>query len=48
MTRRLTLGLALAASVAAAPAAAQTLRLATVVNAPHAWIDAAEVFKEHV
>ncbi|WP_186400271.1 TRAP transporter substrate-binding protein [Stappia sp. P2PMeth1] len=32
----------------AMPAAAQTLRLATVVSAPHPWVDAAEVFKTEV
>lgn len=30
------------------PVAAQTLRLATVVNAPHPWVDAAELFKAEV
>jgi TRAP-type transport system periplasmic protein len=40
----------LAAALLAAvfPATAQTLRLATVVTAPHPWIDAAETFKAEV
>jgi TRAP-type transport system periplasmic protein len=37
-----------AAFFAAFGASAETLRLATVVSAPHPWIDAAEMFKEEV
>lgn len=37
-----------AAMLVTLPAAAQTLRLATVVNAPHPWIDAAELFKSEL
>ncbi len=40
--------LAAALFAATLPAGAQTLRLATVVAAPHPWIDAAEAFKAEV
>ncbi len=49
MSATRTLGLALMTGAwLALPAEAQMLRLATVVNAPHPWIDAAELFKSHV
>jgi TRAP-type transport system periplasmic protein len=40
--------LAAALLAAVLPASAQTLRMATVVAAPHPWIDAAEAFKAEV
>ncbi len=41
-------GLLGGAVLAASAATAQEIRVATVVSAPHPWIDAAEVFKEEV
>jgi TRAP-type transport system periplasmic protein len=49
MTLKLLATAAIAASVVALPAAAQTtLRLGTVVSAPHPWLDAAEMLKAEV
>ncbi|MCP1313889.1 MULTISPECIES: TRAP transporter substrate-binding protein [unclassified Halomonas] len=51
MTKRSLSGLALigaATLMSATPALAETLRLGTVVSAPHPWIDAAEAFKAEV
>ena len=49
MTAARTLAIALTAgTLLALPVDAQTLRLATVVNEPHPWLDAAEVFKAHI
>ncbi|PRY65751.1 tripartite ATP-independent transporter DctP family solute receptor [Vreelandella songnenensis] len=51
MTKILFPRLALASAVSllmATPALAETLRLGTVVSAPHPWIDAAEAFKTEV
>lgn len=51
MTKRTFSRLALAAATSMlfiSPAMAETLRLGTVVSAPHPWIDAAEAFKAEV
>lgn len=50
ITTRLTQFTLLSAAtlLAASPALAQKLRLATVVSAPHPWVDAAEAFKAEV
>lgn len=47
MNRRIYVSIIAAASIAAgAPAAAQQLRLSTQANAPHPWLDAAQVLRD--